>query len=63
MKVILLALGFMAVFEGLLPLLATNWWQSSLKIIAAADPRQVRNTAAIVIVAGLAVIWVTMELA
>lgn len=63
MKVILLALGFMAVFEGLLPLLATKWWQSSLMMIAAADPRQVRNTAAIVIILGLALIWLTMELA
>lgn len=61
MKTILLALGFMAVFEGLMPLLATSWWQSSLKMLSAADPKAIRNTAAIVIVLGLAITWLTME--
>ena len=57
MKVIILALAFMCVFERLMPLFLTETWQKALREMAAADPDMVRKVAAVVLAAGLAVIW------
>lgn len=57
MKVIILALAFMCVFESLMPLLLPETWQKALREMAAADPDMVRQVAAVVLAAGLAVIW------
>ena len=57
MKVIILALAFMCVFESLMPLLLPEAWQKALREMAAADPDMVRKVAAVVLAAGLAVIW------
>ena len=57
MKVIILALAFMCVFESLMPLLLPATWQKALREMAAADPDKVRKVAAVVLAAGLAVIW------
>ena len=57
MKVIILALAFMCVFESLMPLSLPEIWQKALREMAAADPDMVRKVAAVVLAAGLAVIW------
>lgn len=57
MKVIILALAFMCVFESLMPLLLPEIWQKALREMAAADSDMVRKVAAVVLAAGLAVIW------
>ena len=57
MKVIILALAFMCVFESLMPLLLPETWQKALREMVAADPDMVRKVAAVVLAAGLAVIW------
>lgn len=57
MKVIILALAFMCVFESLLPLVLPETWQKALREMSQADPAWVRKVAAAVLVAGLAVIW------
>lgn len=57
MKVIILALAFMCVFESLMPLLLPETWRKALREMAAADPDMVRKVAAVVLAAGLAVIW------
>ena len=62
MKTILLALGFMAIFEGLMPLISPESWQEALRRIAAMDPAAIRRFAMIVVVIGLAVVWGVMSL-
>lgn len=62
MKTILLALGFMAIFEGLMPLVAPQAWQQALRRIADLDPAVVRRYAMAVTVVGLAVVWGIMSL-
>lgn len=57
MKVIVLALAFMCVFESLMPLVLPEAWQRALREMAGADPVMVRKIAAVVMAAGLAVIW------
>lgn len=61
MKVLLLALGFMMVFEGLMPMIAPDLWQNALKKIAAESPEQVRKVAMAVVAGGLASVWFVME--
>lgn len=62
MKTILLALGFMSIFEGLMPLISPESWQEALRRIAAMDPAAIRRFAMIVVVIGLAVVWGVMSL-
>ncbi len=57
MKVILLALGFMIVFEGIFPLIAPGLWQRSLAQISRVPPETVRRAAMILVAFGLAWIW------
>ncbi len=58
MKTILLALGFMAVFEAVLPLLKPDLWQRMLKEVSLIPASQVRRVAFAVIVVALMYIWV-----
>ncbi len=58
MKTILLALGFMAVFEAILPLLKPELWQRMLKEVSLIPASQVRCVAFAVIVVALIYIWV-----
>ena len=57
MKVLLLALGFMVVFEGIFPLVAPELWQRSLERIAQIAPETVRRAAMLMVISGLAWIW------
>ena len=57
MKVFVLAIGFMAVFEGLMPLVAPDWWQSQLRRIGDMPASVVRRTAFAVVCLALAVVW------
>ena len=61
MKVLLLALGFMMIFEGLMPMIAPGQWQKALKKIAAESEDQVRKVAMLVVASGLLSVWVVME--
>ena len=58
MKVILLALGFMIVFEGVFPLISPGLWQQSLEKISRINPETVRRAAMVMVIAGLGWIWV-----
>ncbi|HBZ57898.1 MAG TPA: DUF2065 domain-containing protein [Sutterella sp.] len=62
MKSILLALGFMAVFEGLMPMLAPGKWLEMLRVISQQPPEAVRKMAMAVCCLGLAFIWFVMEM-
>ncbi len=62
MKTILLALGFMAIFEGLFPLIAPQSWQDTLRRISEMPAESVRRLAVIVVLIGLAVVWTVMGL-
>lgn len=57
MKVIILALGFMAIFEGLMPLIATEAWKKALRQMLGIDNESIRKVALTVICLGLAIIW------
>ena len=57
MKVILLALGFMAVFEGVMPLIATDAWKKAMRQMLDTDNESIRKVAFTVICLGLAVVW------
>lgn len=61
MKTILLALGFMAIFEGLMPLIAPESWQQAIRRLTAMDPEVIRRFAMAVVVAGLVVVWGVMS--
>ena len=62
MKVVLLALGFMLVFEGLMPMIAPEKWQMLLKQLSAESLDLVRKVAMAMICLGLMVVWLVMEL-
>ncbi len=57
MKTILLALGFMAVFEAILPMVNPELWQKMLKEVSLIPASQVRRVAFAVIVLALTFIW------
>lgn len=57
MKTILLALGFMAVFEAILPMVNPEFWQKMLKEVSLIPASQVRRVALAVIVLALTFIW------
>lgn len=62
MKVIILAIGFMAIFEGLMPLLATESWQEAMKKMAHLPAGEVKRYAFAIICFGLAIVWTVTEL-
>lgn len=57
MKTILLALGFMAVFEAIFPLVNPELWKRMLKEVSLIPASQVRRVAFAVIVFALIYIW------
>jgi len=60
-KTILLAVGFMAVFEGLMPLLAPQAWLEALRRLSDLKAERVRPVAFVVVSLALAYIWALME--
>lgn len=58
MKTILLALGFMAVFEGMMPLIAPQAWLNALRAMSRFSLTTIRAAAFAVVALGLAFIWV-----
>ena len=58
MKPILLALGFMAVFEGMMPLIAPQAWLNALRAMARFPLTTIRAAAFAGVALGLAFIWV-----
>ena len=58
MKTILLALGFMAVFEGMMPLIAPQAWLNALRSMSRFPLTTIRAAAFAVVALGLAFIWV-----
>ena len=60
MKTILLALGFMAVFEALLPLVKPELWLRMLQEISRESAARVRTVAMVVMGLALLFIWAVM---
>ena len=57
MKTILLALGFMAVFEGMMLLIAPQAWLNALRAMSRFPLGTIRAVAFVVVALGLAFIW------
>lgn len=57
MKTILLALGFMAVFEGIMPLIAPNSWVNALRSMTRIPLGTIRTVAFVVVAIGLIFVW------
>ncbi len=62
MKTVLLALGFMAVFEGLMPMTVPEKWQRLLAQLSAESPETVRKVAMAMVCLGLMIVWLVMEM-
>lgn len=62
MKTLLLALGFMAIFEGLMPLLMPEAWKKALAQLIELPAETLRKIAAMLIGAGLILVWLINEL-
>lgn len=62
MKTIILALGFMMIFEGLFPLVAPDAWRRALQEMLKAPSETVRKVAFTIVSLGLAVVWIVMEI-
>lgn len=57
MKTLVLALCFMAVFEGILPLVAPAKWKQAVKIAADLPDAVLVRIAAVLVAGGLAAVW------
>lgn len=57
MKTILLALGFMVVFEGMMPLIVPQAWLNALRAMSRFPLGTIRAVAFVVVALGLAFIW------
>lgn len=57
MKTLVLALCFMAVFEGILPLVAPAKWKQAVKTAADLPDAVLVRIAAVLVVGGLAAVW------
>lgn len=60
MKTLVLALCFMAVFEGILPLVAPAKWKQAVKTAAALPDTVLVRIAAVLVAGGLAAVWLIM---
>ena len=58
MKTILLALGFMAVFEGMMPLIAPQAWLNALRAMSRFPLTSILVADFAVVALGVAFIWV-----
>lgn len=57
MKTLVLALCFMAVFEGILPLVAPAKWKQAVKTAADLPDAVLVGIAAVLVAGGLAAVW------
>ena len=55
--VLILALGWVLIIEGVAPLEMPELWLKSIRKISESDPRAVRTTAAVMVAVGLGVVW------
>lgn len=62
MKTIALAIGFMLIFEGVMPLVAPALWKRMLASLSMTEDAAVRRTAFALVSFGLAFVWMIMEL-
>lgn len=60
MKTLVLALCFMAVFEGILPLVAPAKWKQAVKNAADLPDAVLVRIAAVLVAGGLAAVWLIM---
>lgn len=60
MKTIVLALCFMAVFEGVLPLVAPGKWKHAVKAAGELPDATIARVAAALVAGGLAAVWLVM---
>ncbi len=60
MKTLVLALCFMAVFEGILPLVAPAKWKQAVKTAADLPDAVLVQIAAVLVAGGLAAVWLIM---
>ena len=60
MKTLVLALCFMAVFEGILPLVAPAKWKQAVKTAADLPGAVLVRIAAVLVAGGLAAVWLIM---
>ena len=60
MKTLVLALCFMAVFEGILPLVAPAKWKQAVKAAAVLPDAVLVRIAAVLVAGGLAAVWLIM---
>lgn len=57
MEALILAIGFVCIFEGFMPMVAPKQWQETLRQIVDLDSQLVRNIAIVVVCIGLAIVW------
>ena len=55
--VLIMALGWVLIIEGVAPLVMPELWLKSIRKISESDPRAVRTTAAVMVAVGLGVVW------
>ena len=60
MKTLVLALCIMAVFEGILPLVAPAKWKQAVKAAADLPDAVLVRIAAVLVAGGLAAVWLIM---
>jgi hypothetical protein len=60
MKTIVLALCFMAVFEGIMPLVAPDKWKRAVRSACDLPDRTLAGIGAFLVAAGLAAVWLVM---
>lgn len=60
MKTIVLALCFMAVFEGILPLVSPAKWKQAVQMASELPDATLARVGAALVVGGLAAVWLIM---
>ena len=56
--VMLLALGWVLVIEGLMPMLAPGFWKEAVRRVAEQSDATLRITGFLLIVLGLVIVWI-----
>lgn len=56
-EVMMLALGWVLVIEGISPLIAPERWVAMIRQLADSDPRAIRAAASAVVGLGLVIVW------
>lgn len=62
MKTLFLAMGFMFIFEGIMPLAFPERWRAAIKRVLMIPADQLRIMAAIMVGVGLCIVWAINEL-